>query len=71
MEFHQITLEHIIPQNPKEDSNWLLDFDALFRKNYTYKLGNMTLLTNEKNAGAKNYDWQKKRRLNAQFGTFL
>lgn len=55
------TLEHIIPQKPKEQTNWLTDFSDEFRLNYTYKLGNMTLLNQVMNSSAKNYDFSVKR----------
>ncbi|MEY4926342.1 MAG: hypothetical protein RI894_778 [Bacteroidota bacterium] len=71
LEYSQITLEHIIPQKPKEDSNWLTDFDEKFRKNYTYKLGNMTLLTAEKNSSAKNFGWHTKRGKYKQTNLFM
>ena len=59
--YKNITLEHIIPQQPDENTNWQTDFDAEFREQFTYKLGNMTLLTKSKNSKANNFDWQKKR----------
>ena len=59
--YNKITLEHIIPQTPDEKTNWTTDFKANFRKVYTYKLGNMTLLTQTLNSAAKNYDWKVKR----------
>jgi hypothetical protein len=46
--FERSTLEHIIPQNPEAGSNWMRDFDDAFRNDYTYRLGNMTLLTQSK-----------------------
>lgn len=59
--FYKIaTLEHIIPQKPKAETNWKKDFSAVFRKHYTYKLGNMTLLTHPMNSRAKNYAFSKK-----------
>ena len=59
--FDKCTLEHIIPQKPKERSNWMTDFSQEFRKEYTYKLGNMTLLTHKINATAKNFDFKVKK----------
>ncbi len=57
------SLEHIIPQNPSQSSAWVRDFPEDFRKKYTYRLGNMTLLTTKMNSAAKNYDFDKKRLL--------
>jgi hypothetical protein len=61
LDYDRCTLEHIIPQNPEANTNWLKDFSDNFRVDMTYKLGNMTLLTKKKNSSAKNYDFEKKR----------
>lgn len=61
LNYDNSTLEHIIPQNPDEKTNWISDFQPSFRKEWTYKLGNMTLLTKKKNSAAKNYDFSKKK----------
>ncbi len=55
------TLEHIIPQKPDLNTNWLTDFSQDFRLEFTYKLGNMTLLNQALNSGAKNYDYSIKK----------
>lgn len=55
------TLEHIIPQTPDTNTNWSKDFTLAFRRKYTYKLGNMTLLTQRMNSKAKNYDFSRKK----------
>ena len=61
--YDKCTLEHIIPQQPEAGSNWLTDFDASFRSNMTYKLGNMTLLTKSKNSAARNFSWERKQKV--------
>ncbi len=66
LDYDKATLEHIIPQNPSLESNWTKDFSKDFRKKFTYKLGNMTLLTQSKNSAAKNYDFDKKKLIYAQ-----
>lgn len=55
------TVEHIIPQQPAANTNWLRDFTPEFREAWTYRLGNMTLLTHKMNASARNFDFAKKR----------
>ncbi len=59
--YNKTTLEHIIPQNPEEGSNWFSDFSKDFREKYTYKLGNFTLLTTKMNSRAKNYAFSRKK----------
>ena len=66
LDFSKATLEHIIPQSPDKSTNWLVDFDSNFRSEYTYKLGNMTLLTQKMNSAAKNYDFTKKKTIYGQ-----
>lgn len=54
-----ITVEHVLPQNPKEGSEWLANFKD--PDEYVHKLGNLVLLTRAKNSQAKNYDFKKKK----------
>jgi uncharacterized protein with ParB-like and HNH nuclease domain len=61
LDYEAVTLEHIIPQNPATGTNWITDFSPQFRKEFTYKLGNMTLLTKSRNSAAKNYDFVNKK----------
>jgi len=62
LNYERSTLEHIIPQKPEQNSNWMRDFTPDFRGTYTYRLGNMTLLTKIKNSKAKNYDFEIKKK---------
>ncbi len=66
LDISKATLEHIIPQNPNPATNWIDDFSKEFRMEYTYKLGNMTLLTQKMNSAAKNYDFSRKKNIYAQ-----
>lgn len=54
-----ITVEHVLPQTPKEGSEWLENFER--PEEYVHKLGNLVLLTRSKNSQAKNYDFLKKK----------
>lgn len=54
-----ITVEHVLPQTPKEGSDWLEHFDDPSK--YVHKLGNLVLLTRIKNSQARNYDFTKKK----------
>lgn len=62
LNFKKSTLEHILPQNPDKGTNWLNNFSLSFRKEWTYKLGNFTLLTHNMNSSAKNYDFIRKQK---------
>jgi uncharacterized protein with ParB-like and HNH nuclease domain len=59
--FDKASLEHIIPQSPEQNTNWQT-FSVQFLKDYTYTIGNMTLLTTRLNVAAKNYDFEKKKK---------
>lgn len=56
-----ITVEHVLPQQPAEDSEWLQTFDQAQRDYWTHRLGNLLLLNRTKNAEAQNYDFEKKK----------
>jgi hypothetical protein len=55
------SLEHVIPQSPDAKSQWVAGFPEAFRQEFTYRLGNMTLLTVKMNAAAKNYEFTRKK----------
>lgn len=62
LRWDEASLEHILPQSPDPTSRWVTDFPEAFRKDYTYRLGNMTLLTVKMNAAARNYEFEKKKK---------
>ncbi|MGW2893212.1 HNH endonuclease family protein [Streptomyces sp. NPDC001212] len=56
-----ITVEHVLPQNPKADSQWGGLFDEEQRAQWTHRLGNLVLLNRAKNSAAQNYDFAAKK----------
>lgn len=61
-DYDLITVEHVLPQNPSEGSQWLTWFpDVLERVNVVHRLGNLALLTRKKNSSASNYEFDKKK----------
>lgn len=56
-----ITVEHVLPQTPKQDSDWLENFTDDEREYWTHRLGNLLLLNRNKNSQAQNYDFDKKK----------
>ena len=56
-----ITVEHVLPQNPKVDSQWLDDFTEDQRTYWTHRLGNLLLLNRTKNSQAQNFDFTVKK----------
>jgi len=62
-----VWLEHILPRKPKSDSVWVEIFkDESERKEYTYKIGNCTLLLDRLNEKARNLPFSKKKELYAK-----
>ncbi len=59
--YKKITIEHVLPQNPKSASEWLKSFSPEEKERYLHCLGNLVLLSRTKNSAASNYDFQKKK----------
>ena len=59
--YQKITIEHILPQNPKPDSQWLNWFSSEEKEKYLHRLSNLVLLSRQKNSSASNYDFQRKK----------
>ncbi|MGI8501354.1 MAG: DUF262 domain-containing protein [Hassallia sp.] len=60
-EFPTISVEHVLPQNPADDSVWVSKFTDQEREKYVHSLGNLVLLSRRKNSEAQNYDFKKKK----------
>lgn len=57
-----ISVEHVLPQNPKSGSEWLEWFpDHTARAAVVHRLGNLALLTRKKNSQASNWDFARKK----------
>ena len=53
---HQITVEHVLPQKPQDQSEWLVWWpDAEQRRVDTHRLGNLALLNRRQNSAARNW----------------
>ncbi len=59
--YKSVSIEHVLPQNPKKDSKWLSDFDKDAKENWTHKLANLLLISGRKNPSLSNYDFQEKK----------
>ena len=65
-----ITIEHVLPQNPGRNSQWLINFpDEEERTDWTDKLANLVLLSRTKNSSAQNYDFVRKKKEYFQRGS--
>lgn len=57
-----ISVEHVLPQNPKDQSEWLTWFpEPSVRLEFVHRIGNLALLTRRKNSQASNWDFRKKK----------
>jgi hypothetical protein len=62
-DYDTITVEHVLPQNPPADSEWLTWFpDSETRKARVHILGNLALLTRKKNSAASNFEFAYKKK---------
>ena len=60
--FHNITIEHVLPQNPISNSVWANWFATQEeRDQYVNRIGNLVLLSSYKNSQAQNYDFELKK----------
>ncbi len=62
MHFETLSVEHVLPQNPTEDSQWVKDFSEEERSEWTHRLGNLVLITRRKNASQGRLDYAEKRK---------
>ncbi len=57
-----ISVEHVLPQNPSESSQWLRWFpDDAVRSYWTHRLANLVLLSFRKNTRASNWEFERKK----------
>lgn len=61
--YNYITVEHILPQNPKNESQWKKDFTDEERDYWTNKLANMVLISQKKNSALSNLDFEEKKKV--------
>lgn len=57
-----ISIEHILPQNPRDNSQWKKDFDDESREKWTDKIGNLIIISRRKNSAQGNKDFSEKKK---------
>lgn len=55
------TIEHVLPQTPKENSEWTRLWTDEQRKYWIHKIGNLVPLARRKNSEAQNYEFEEKK----------
>lgn len=56
-----LSIEHVLPRNPKENSVWVEEFSYEEREELTNKIGNLVLLSRRKNSSLSNRDYNEKK----------
>lgn len=57
-----VSVEHVMPQQPAPNSQWQSWVpDAPTHQHWVHRLGNLTLLSRNKNSAASNYEFEKKK----------
>ncbi|MCH3885666.1 DUF262 domain-containing protein [Tenacibaculum aquimarinum] len=59
--YNEMSVEHILPQNPQDTSQWVQDFTPEEREEWTHKLGNLVLISRRKNSGQGRLDFSLKK----------
>ncbi|HLW06566.1 MAG TPA: DUF262 domain-containing HNH endonuclease family protein [Marinilabiliaceae bacterium] len=61
MSIETLSVEHILPQNPSDDSQWRKDFSDQEKKEWTDRLGNLVLISTRKNSSQGRLDYVDKK----------
>jgi len=59
--YQEMTVEHVLPQNPEETSQWVSDFSKEERNEWTHRLGNLVLIRRKKNTQQGRLDFAQKK----------
>ena len=60
-EYKNLSIEHVLPQNPGANSEWRKIFTNQEIEEYKNKLGNLVLLNRKKNSSLSNLDFKEKK----------
>lgn len=61
MSIERLSVEHILPQHPSDDSQWKIDFSDEDRREWTDRLGNLVLISTRKNTSQGRLDYADKK----------
>lgn len=59
--YSEMSVEHVLPQNPESSSQWISDFTLAEQEEWTHKLGNLVLISRRKNSGQGRLDFAEKK----------
>lgn len=58
----KISIEHVLPQNPSQNSQWKKDFTGEQHSEWLNRIGNLVLISRTKNISLSNLDFVEKKR---------
>jgi uncharacterized protein with ParB-like and HNH nuclease domain len=61
MSIETLSVEHLLPQHPADDSQWKMDFTDQQRKEWTDRIGNLVLISTRKNTSQGRLDYTDKK----------
>ena len=65
--YSNLSIEHVLPQNPNDNSRWINDFTPEEREMRTHNIANLILINGRKNSTLSNFDFtDKKTKLNGK-----
>ena len=56
-----LTIEHVLPQTPAEESEWFKMFSEEEQQRWTHAIANLVLLTKKRNTAARNFEFARKK----------
>ncbi|MDD4911473.1 MAG: DUF262 domain-containing HNH endonuclease family protein [Sideroxydans sp.] len=59
--YQEMSVEHVLPQNPEERSQWTKDFSEAERDAWVHKLGNLVLISRRKNTQQGRLEFKQKK----------
>ncbi len=62
-DYPTISVEHVLPQKPALNSEWTKAFPGDLQSRWVHRLGNLVLLSRQKNRDANNYDFARKKEI--------
>jgi hypothetical protein len=62
-DYPTISVEHVLPQKPALNSEWTRAFPGDLQSRCVHRLGNLVLLSRQKNRDANNYDFARKKEI--------
>ena len=60
-DYTNLSIEHVLPQNPDINSQWVNDFTEKERDKWTHNIANLILINGRKNSALSNLDFKDKK----------